>query len=84
MEKITKYKITQRVCADVTFPLEFKCGKTSGNMAACSWGNCKRVGSEANDYLLRLKVVGLVSNPDNLPKNQWSNTFARIWVSSFL
>ncbi len=46
-------------------------GKTSVNMAEFSSENSK-TGSETNDKQLKLKTVGLDSDPYNLPKHQWS------------
>ncbi len=39
-------------------------------MAEFSSGNSE-TGSKENDFKLKLKAVGLVSDPYNLPKHQW-------------
>lgn len=62
------------MCTDITFLLKLEppppdrlSAKTSGNMAAISGENCESR-SKTDDYLLKLKVVGLDSDLYSLPR----------------
>lgn len=64
------------VCIDITSPPRHApsaglSGKTSCSMTGFNRGNCEN-GSKTNDYLLKLKAVGLNGVLYNLPKTQWS------------